>query len=298
MNGTEDSLIRLLVSQWTSRCGLVVGPGDDCAVVNGSSTGEQVLMKIDAIVEDVHFTRDMPAFSVGRKALARVISDFAAMGAQPSAALISISVPENIPATFLKNAYRGMNRLACKYHIALAGGETTKGGDLSFTVAAIGFSRRGKLVLRSGAFAGDLIFVTGSLGGSFPKHHLTFHPRVKEGLWLAENRASAMMDLSDGLGKDLPRLAEASNLSFQIHPEKIPRRPKCSLEHAVNDGEDYELLFTVSQCDAPKLRATWPFHTRLTEIGIMLPSGHDPVTGDIPFHGYDHFEKIGIGGSG
>lgn len=287
----EDALIRLLVSQWTSRSGLIVGPGDDCAVVKSGASGEQVLMKIDSIVEGVHFTRDMSAFNVGRKALARVISDFAAMGTQPTAALISLTVPKDMPSDFLKSAYRGMNRLACKYNIALAGGETTKGRDLSFTVAAIGFSKRGNLVLRSGAFSGDLIFVTGSLGGSFPKHHLTFHPRVKEGIWLSQNHASAMMDLSDGLGKDLPRLADASHLSFQIQPDKIPRRPKCNILQAVNDGEDYELLFTVSQRDAPKLCSAWPFHTRLTEIGIMLPSGRDPVTGGISFHGYDHFEK-------
>lgn len=287
----EDSLIRLLLAQWTSRKDLVIGPGDDCAAVRSNNKAELILMKVDTVVENVHFTLDMPAAKVGRKALARVVSDFAAMGTTPTAVVVSITVPERLPSEFLRSAYRGMNLMARKLDIALAGGETTSGRDLTFTVAGIGFGKRSELVLRSTAFAGDAIFVTGTLGGSFKsQHHLNFHPRLKEAHWLATQRyASAMMDISDGIGKDLPRLAHASELSFRVDPLALPRRRGCTLEQAVNDGEDYELLFTVSQKDIAALKLEWPFHTRLSEIGRMLPEEYEPETGGLIFAGFDHF---------
>jgi thiamine-monophosphate kinase len=144
-------------------------------------------------------------------------------------------------------------------------------------------------VLRSGAKAGDVIAVTGRLGGTQARKHLLFEPRLAEGRWLARKRfATAMMDLSDGLGADLPRLASASGTSFQVEAQKVPRSG--SLAAALNDGEDYELLFTVPPTRAEKLKKEWPFATPLHLIGVM---GRPGAKSGFPTgtYGFDHFKQ-------
>ncbi len=267
-----------------------VGPGDDAAVVPPPAKGSHIVLKSDAVVEGVHFLPSDPATAIGHKALARAISDFAAMAARPRYALITLGVnPESVTLQRLRSLYRGMARLADSYDIRLAGGEFTRSRDFWISVSLTGEVNPKRVKLRSGGQPGDRLLVTGKLGGSYPKHHLTFPPRLEEGLWLGRRAAvHAMMDLSDGLGKDLPRLALASQCSFRIDPEKIPRRPRISIENAINDGEDYELLIAVAPDQVERLRHQWPFALPLSDIGELTAGSVKPSTGGYPFRGWDH----------
>jgi len=158
-------------------------------------------------------------------------------------------------------------------------------------VALLGECRGYRPVLRSGARSGDLIFVTGRLGGTQARRHLVFEPRLAEGEWLArQGLATAMMDLSDGLGADLPRLARASKVAFHIDEGSIPRARGATVEQALNDGEDYELLFTSASSHVKTLKRKWPFATPLHCIGVI---GHCRGSAQEPFfaHGFDHFKQ-------
>jgi thiamine-monophosphate kinase len=287
----EDGLLRLLTSRWKGDPRkIIVGVGDDCAVLRGE--GKNVLLfKTDAVVEGVHFLpREKPEL-IGRKALSRALSDLAAMGAEPLAAVITLGVAKTESLQRLRGIYAGLERTAKKYGVNLVGGETTQAKQLFLSVALLGECRGYAPVLRSGAKSGDLIAVTGTLGATRAKKHLHFEPRLAEGCWLAKKKfATAMMDLSDGLGADLPRLAEASRVSFHLAPECVPRSPGATVRAAISDGEDYELLFTVPAARAEKLKSEWPFATPLHFVGVMgrpgaksgLPSGT---------YGFDHFKQ-------
>jgi len=228
---------------------------------------------------------------IGRKALARALSDLAAMGASPLAAVITLGVPKNESVRRLHAIYRGLERVAKKYRVNLAGGETTRAKQLFLTVALLGECRGYRPVLRSGAWAGDLIFVTGRLGATRARRHLVFEPRLAEGQWLARHKlASSLMDLSDGLGADLPRLAKASGVGFQLDPAAIPRARGATLKAALNDGEDYELLFTVRPSRAKTLKKKWPFATPVHCIGMTEPRGKG--SRELPLvYGFDHFKQ-------
>ena len=283
------------IAQWTRAlrsprlAGLRHGPGHDCAVLAPPSGGMDLVLKTDAVVEGVHFLGSTPAPLVGRKAIARPLSDLAAAGATPRAALVTTGCPGKKSATRLQAVYRGLARAARRWNISIVGGETVRTQQLLLSVSLLGTVPRGQSPHRSGAHPGHLIFVTGKLGGSWPLRHLTFSPRLKEGQWLArKNFPSAMMDLSDGLGADLPRLARMSRVGFRLHPQKLPLAPGTDARQALSRGEDYELLFTVPRNKAARLRKTWPFTTRLTEIGVCLPSGSGFQTGGLALQGYDH----------
>jgi len=282
----EAGLLRLLTSRWPRRSRTTtVGIGDDCAVLRSGRF--PLLFKTDIVVEGVHFSSRTPAHLIGRKALARALSDIAAMGGVPTAAVITLGLPPSESPRRLTAIYRGMEALARKHGVELVGGETTRAAQLFLNVALLGECRDGPPVLRSGARAGDLIFVTGQLGATQTRHHLTFEPRLAEGRWLARNRvATAMMDLSDGLGADLPRLGEASRLGYEIDANKLPRRRGASIEAALNDGEDFELLFTVSPNRADWLKKKWPFATALHCIGMMRKGPASAFA-----HGFDHFKQ-------
>jgi thiamine-monophosphate kinase len=288
----EDGLLRLLTGDWKADPGRVLtGVGDDCAVLRGEGRNHYLLFKTDAVVEGVHFTpRERPEL-IGRKALARALSDLAAMGASPLAAVVTLGVPKDASVRRLRAIYRGMERLAKKYAVNLVGGETTRARQLFLNVALLGECRGYCPVLRSGARAGDLIFVTGRLGATRTRRHLVFEPRLAEGQWLARHKlASSLMDLSDGLGADLPRLARASGVDFQLDPAAIPRARGATLKAALNDGEDYELLFTTRPSLAKTLKKKWPFATPLHCIGVMRPCGkksREPLIA----HGFDHFKQ-------
>lgn len=288
---TEDFYLAKWLKLWPS-ASLPVGVGDDCAVLKGLKKGQQIVWKTDAVVQDIHFKKNDSAQAIGYKALARVLSDFAAMGATPLSALVTVGLPKSLPLRKVEEAYRGMAQLALQWNISLAGGETTRSEQWWFSISGLGWVEKGKAILRSGAKPQDLIFVTGKLGGSFPKRHLNFRPRLAEGQWLGKKElATAMMDLSDGLGSDLPKLAIASKVSFSIKASGIPRHKNCSLHQAINDGEDYELLFTVRPHHEKQLRKKWPFKTSLNCIGQITKAHEKNFLDGLSFQGYDHFKK-------
>jgi thiamine-monophosphate kinase len=287
----ENGLLDLLTKKWTTSRRTLTGVGDDCAVLRGEGKNHFFVFKTDIVVEDVHFSREAPAQLIGRKALARALSDLAAMGASPLAAVITLGVPANEEPRRLRAIYSGLERVAKKYGVDLVGGETTRANQLFLNVALLGECRGYAPVLRSGARSGDLIYVTGRLGATQPRKHLTFEPRLAEGQWLARNGvATALMDLSDGLGADLPRLARASNVLFHVDPASIPRARGATLSEALNDGEDYELVFTIKPSHAKTLKKKWPFATPLHCIGVMGSHGARASASFIA-HGFDHFKQ-------
>lgn len=287
----EDRFLRDLLRGIPAGRDLVVGPGDDCAVVRVPGASEVLLLKTDCIVEDVHFLRSHDPARVGWKALARTISDVAAMGGRPGQALITLFTPSDLPAGYWKKFYSGLNRAATRFEVGIAGGEISRSpGGIAVSVALTGHVAARHLVLRSGGKPGHRLFVTGRLGGSIAGHHLDFVPRVAEARWLVENfRPSAMMDLSDGLGSDLPRLASASKCGFAIDPAQLPIRPGCTRDQALTDGEDYELLFACVPSKERVLRRNWAVmfpDTPLTMIGELNDTFRSPRNWP---GGWDHF---------
>ncbi|MDB6139797.1 MAG: thiamine-monophosphate kinase [Verrucomicrobiaceae bacterium] len=267
----EDSLIHRLVDGLPQDASVIIGPGDDCAVVK--TEGPFQLLKTDAVVEGVHFLREAPAHLVGRKALARAVSDMAAMGGLPRHALITLVLPQDLEVSYVEGLYKGLDEVAREWGISIVGGETTRGLQIVISVALTGICSA--FVRRSTARVDDAIMVTGTLGGSIAGRHFTFPPRVKEAQWLMRHfRPTAMMDVSDGLGKDLPRLAAASGIGFVIDVSTLPCTPGCTPEQAWGDGEDYELLFTLKDIDG--LDAAWKAafpQVPLTLIGHTVPAG-------------------------
>jgi len=290
----ENGLLQLLTGCWKiNPAQVLTGVGDDCAVLRGEGKNHFLLFKTDAVVEGVHFDRQTPPELIGRKALARALSDLAAMGACPLAAVVTLGIPANESVRRLRTIYRGLKRTAQRYKVNLVGGETTRARQLFLNVALLGECRGYRPVLRSGAKVGDLIFVTGRLGTTQKQHHLIFEPRIAEGQWLAQRgMASSLMDLSDGLGADLPRLVQASKVDFELDLEAIPRTRGATLPAAFNDGEDYELLFTTSPAHAKILKKMWPFATPLHCIGVIRPRRRK-ATGPVFAYGFDHFQQRG-----
>jgi thiamine-monophosphate kinase len=288
----EDGLLRLLTGSWKNMgTRILTGVGDDCAVLRGDKPNHFLLFKTDAVVEGVHFTPRASPEAIGHKALARALSDLAAMGAAPLAAVITLGLPANESPRRLRSIYRGLERTAKKYGVALVGGETSRAAQLFLNIALLGECRGYRPVLRSGARAGDLLFVTGRLGATQARRHLHFEPRLAEGRWLAQKKfATSLMDLSDGLGADLPRLARASGLAFALDAAAIPRARGADLRAALNDGEDYELLFTVRPARAKILKKIWPFATPLHCMGVMRPLRQGSA-GPHFAHGFDHFKQ-------
>lgn len=284
----EDRLLELLLAGIPAGRNLVLGAGDDCAVVRVS--GSVLLLKTDCVVEDVHFHRREDPARVGWKALCRPLSDIAAMGGEPLQALVTIVAPSRMPVEYWKDFYRGLKRAARKFQVGIAGGETARStGGIVVSVALIGRASARRFITRGGGAPGDVLFVTGRLGGSLRGHHLDFVPRLAEGRWLAENfPPKAMMDLSDGLAKDLPRLAAASRCGFELDFAAIPANRGCSLEQALGDGEDYELLFAMAPRKAAGLERAWRRRfprVPLTRIGRLVRRGVRPA---LP-PGFDHF---------
>lgn len=290
----EDALVsRLLAQLPEAPAELFVGPGDDCAVVPFSES-EWQLLKTDAIVEGVHFLPGENRRRVGWKAIARVVSDFAAMGGRPCWFLITVGIPADATVPPLEDLYQGMADCLQTYGAALVGGETTRVASqagLFISIAATGFVEKSHLILRSTARREDEVFVTGRLGGSSAGRHLEIRPRLAEARWLASGGfATAMMDLSDGLAKDLPRLARASGLGFFLDLDAVPCQENCTTAQALQDGEDYELLFTCAPRDAEKLLALWQEsfpETRLSRIGHMVDAAESMHLQG----GWDHFAK-------
>ena len=309
----ELDLLQLLTRSLPANESVVVGAGDDCAVLDLKIPGQWLLFKTDAVVEGVHFTRVDPPEKIGHKALARCLSDIAAMAGTPTAALITLGLPRDFDPKFIERIYEGMNALARRYQVAIAGGETTTNPErILISVALVGTVAKNKCLLRTGSQAGDAIFVSGELGGSLAGKHLDIEPRLTEAQWLADHVAvHSMIDISDGLASDLRHLLHDGRVGAELLSKAIPisraarlqaraessRKPP--LLAALTDGEDFELLFTVASKDAVAVLDGWKSKfpaLRLTCIGkitaepglrIRDKTGVQPVAA----HGYIHFQK-------
>ena len=242
--------------------------GDDCAVLQFPGARDLLVLKTDCVVEKIHFESRTNPELVGWKAMMRSLSDFAAVSAMPQYALITLVVPATQLKSWVKNVYRGLKRAASKFGVAIVGGETSATrGPITISVSVSGWVEKSRWVSRSGGKKGDDLFVTGQLGGSLGGKHLQFVPRIHESRWLTKNfRIHAMMDLSDGLGADLPRLARASKLGFKIDQSALPLATGVKIRNAISDGEDYELLFAISPRDRARLQKTW--HRKFPKLGL------------------------------
>jgi thiamine-monophosphate kinase len=307
----ELELIARLAPGLATNASVVVAAGDDCAVLELGLPDRWLLFKTDAVVEGIHFTPEAPPRCVGHKALARCLSDVAAMGGIPNSALITLALPRPFDPLWVEKMYEGLNATARRHGVAIAGGETTTNPErILISIALIGTVEKARCLLRSGAKAGDALFVTGELGGSLAGKHLEFEPRLAEARWLAGHFAiHAMIDLSDGLAGDLRHLLKASGGGAELLARAIPvsraarRRPqgepsaKSPLLAALSDGEDFELLFTLPASEAVPLADAWRKRfpeVRLSCIGKITAQpglrlrdkkGLQPL----PEHGYVHF---------
>jgi thiamine-monophosphate kinase len=255
----EDKLLAQVFPRLNRNSRVVIGAGDDCAVVKFRGAKDWLLLKTDCVVEEIHFARETSARAVGWKAMMRALSDFAAMSGIPEFALITLGIAGDKKASWVDELYRGLNRAAARFDVAIVGGETTETvGPTVIVVSVAGVVERDRCILRSGGKANDDLFVTGKLGGSIRGRHLKFFPRIDEARWLTANfKVHAMMDLSDGLGTDLPRLAGASKLGFAIDERALPLSRGCTIQEAISGGEDYELVFAVSPRERRRLQKRW-----------------------------------------
>lgn len=266
--------------------------GDDAALW-AEKRGAELILTCDWFLEGTHFLRDKhPADAVGWKCLARATSDIAAMGGVPQCFLMGMALPENLTGKWLDGFLRGLRRASRALGCELAGGDTTRRDDVLISIAVIGEAARGAALRRTGARTGDALFVSGTLGeadlglrelqrahgmargsNAALRKHLYPQPRLELGQWLAENRlATAMMDVSDGLSTDLPRLCAASGVGARIDADSLPVGSLTDLQDArklaLHGGDDYELLFSVARKSAERIPKEFR-GLRLTKIGEM-----------------------------
>jgi thiamine-monophosphate kinase len=273
----EFDLIQWIRKQCPATHSGVFGIGDDTAILQ-PPVGNELLLATDMLMEGTHFTFP-PATPelAGRKALAVNLSDIAAMGGVPHSALISLALPKSRGPEFAKSVIQGILHLAEEFQIQVIGGDTNSwDGPLVINVAITGTAPTSRSIPRSGATPGDWIFVTGELGGSLESHHLIFTPRVNDAAILRKTvTVKSMIDISDGLASDLSHILSESQVGALVNAAAIPisRRvsleesPPLRLQHALNDGEDFELLFTVSPEEGQLLLEQNPINGRLTHIG-------------------------------
>jgi thiamine-monophosphate kinase len=274
---------------------VIRGSGDDCAVIR-FRRGRHMLFTCDMIVEGVDFTRRSDPYLIGRKALAVNLSDIAACAGVPRYCLVSLGLPARASVAKAEKIFQGINRLAKAYGVNVVGGDISRAPAVTIDISLIGFVEAGKLVLRSGARPGDIIFVSGPLGGSILGKHFHFTPRVKEARELAKNfRVHAMIDISDGLAQDLGHILRASGCAAALYESLIPLSKNArGLEDALYSGEDFELLFTISLKDARRLLRQRP--------GVFQPIGEIREKGfglklvdkrgrqrSVPLSGFRHF---------
>jgi thiamine-monophosphate kinase len=252
---------------------VIKGIGDDTAVLKYNKDS-YLLFTCDMLLEDRHFYRRSGGYLVGRKSLSANISDIAAMGGVPKFAVISLGVPASLDIEYVDNLYKGIKSVAKKFKVDLVGGDTICSRKIVIDIALLGEVEKKDLVLRKGAKEGDAIFVTGEIGGSLKGKHLNFIPRLKEARFLVKNfKVNSMIDVSDGLLADLGHILKFSRKGAVIYEKDIPiSKDAKDFDSAVSDGEDFELIFTVSVQDAEKLIEKWPFKTRLSMIGKIINS--------------------------
>ncbi len=255
----ELQLIDLLRKKIPRRLQGRFGIGDDAAVLPGLGV-ERWLFTTDSLVEGVDFLRrKTPARLVGRKALAVNLSDIAAMGGTPAAFVVSLGLPKDISQKWIEDFYAGMIPLARKYQVLCVGGDISRSHTFFVSIAMLGKIKSTEIVSRRGAKPGNLIAVTGKLGGSIFGHHLKFEPRIPEARFLAARfHPTAMLDLSDGLVLDLGRILKESGVGAEVDLARIPVSPAAkNLESALTDGEDFELLLTLSAAQKRSLEKSW-----------------------------------------
>ena len=303
----EFSFIQWIRKRQKRRKDVVVGIGDDCAAID-VSPDKLCLITTDMLVDGTHF--DLKRCSVrdaGRKAIACSISDVAAMGCRATVAVVSVCFPHHTTEKFARELYRGIWSIANKYQIEIVGGDVISGrGPFCIAVTMLGADGGLKPILRSGARPGDAILVTGTLGGSILGKHLRFEPRQKEGLALNKRfTIHAMIDVSDGLTADLNHILEESHVGGILYEDQIPVSPDAvavskktantPLYHALSDGEDYELLMTLSKRQAKKVLESGLFPKGLiSRIGEIVPGSgirmrsSDGVIRRVKPRGYEH----------
>jgi thiamine-monophosphate kinase len=302
----ERDFLRRLLPHLPAHSRLLLGPGDDAALL-ALAQDNACVVTTDMLMDGVDFQlAKCDPKRVGRKALAVNLSDLAAMAARPVGAVISLALPRRGGEELAMQLYEGLIPLAEEFETAMAGGDINSwDGPLVISITAIGEVVPGKEWRRSGARPGDEILVTGSFGGSILGKHIDFTPRIREALLLAERfEIHAAMDVSDGLSLDLSRLCEASGCGAALDLSQIPIAPaaieleakdgQSALEHAMADGEDFELILAIAPVVAVKLLAVQPLGVPLTSIGrfvkepgLWQQAGSGPLQPLVP-RGYEH----------
>ncbi len=272
MSLSERELLAWLTPRATRGREVALGIGHDAAVVT-SPSGDGLVLKSDQTIEEVHFRREEQEWGlVGRKALARVLSDIGAVGGRPVAALCSLALPADVAESDVKALFEGLLLLAAEHGVSLVGGDLSRSlRGVAIDIAGLGFMEGRAPLRRDGAQPGDLLVVTGPLGGSRARHHLRFEPRWRAGIALAASGAvHACIDLSDGLARDLHQVTSASQVGARIERAALPLRAleagaRATVSQALHDGEDYELLFAVAP-DA------WAAVRELPALAALVPS--------------------------
>jgi thiamine-monophosphate kinase len=274
--------IKKLQGAAADRSNLVLGIGDDCAIFRPRA-GEDLLFTTDMLIEDVHFRRDThgPA-DIGHKALARGLSDIAAMGGEPRFCLLSLAVASWVDDAWVDKFYAGLLRLARHHGTVLAGGDLSHSAKVTCDIVVCGAVPRGRALRRDGARFGDLIYVSGRLGKPW-QTHLRPKPLIGFGISL-RGKATAAMDLSDGLSLDLHRLCEASGVAAEL--DRVPVVRGSTIEQALHGGEDYQLLFT-ARADTKVPKGAY----RIGEIVEGKPGSIQYNGSPLAPMGYDHFRK-------
>ncbi|MCM8780307.1 MAG: thiamine-phosphate kinase [Candidatus Omnitrophica bacterium] len=274
---------------------VIKGSGDDCAVLKFDK-GRYLLATCDTIVEGVDFVRKDKPYLIGRKSLAVSLSDIAACAGIPRYALVSLGLPKRYTVEFVDSLYKGIRDLAKRYELNLIGGDLSRAERLFINTSVLGWVEKRYLVLRNGARVGDIIFVTGTLGDSHLGGHLRFQPRIKEARFLVRNfKINAMIDISDGLIQDLSHILEESRVGAVIYETLLPQaRYIHNLKDILYRGEDFELLFSLSNKEAKRLlRKRLPIFSPIGEIvkknyGLILID-KDNRKKQLAIRGLQHF---------
>lgn len=256
---------------WNTR--ITCGIGDDCAICRTEDPTLDQVFTSDATIEGIHFQIGEDPVRVGRKAVSRVLSDLASMGAIPEWILINVVAPKEMNIGSLEAIYEGIQERLHALGGVLIGGDLTEGGPLALHIFASGTLPHGTAILRSGLLNGDLIWTTGKLGGSALVKHLDFIPRVREGIWLRNSGwVHAMTDISDGLATDLKHMIETKKLGATLEVSVLEKMS--SVDQALYDGEDFELLFTTSPDVEEIIQNEWSktFTEPLWKIGSVVTS--------------------------
>ncbi|PTY00388.1 thiamine-phosphate kinase [Opitutus sp. ER46] len=291
----EEALIAS-IRTWLGRAnpGAPYGIGDDCAVLPPSP--HRQLITVDPVIFGRHFDASIPARDVGAKLLKRNLSDIAAMGGRPRAAVIALTLDARTRTAWVREFYRGLAATARRFDVAVVGGDVAQAdGVLAASLTLTGEATTSRVLTRAGARVGDWIYVTGALGHTLHSgHHFRFTPRLAEGAWLAARaEVRAMMDVSDGLAKDLRALTPTGSVPA-LAPAALPRRRGADVRAALGDGEDYELVFAVAaRADREAFTRAW--RRRFPRVALSCigrfarPDRLPPDTLKLQdFRGYEH----------